>query len=69
MELFILLFYQQKNYIQFWSTTIIISDQQISMLLRRDLVFAFENFAKTLAVTCNFSTNVVASPIKVNNHN
>lgn len=39
------------------------------MLLRRDLVFAFEDFAKTLAVTCNFSTKVVASPIQVNNHN
>lgn len=41
------------------------------MLLRRDLLFAFQDFAKTLAVTCNFSTKVVANPIQVinNNHN
>lgn len=49
--------------------TIIILDQQISMLLRRDLVFAFEDFAKILAVNCNFSTKVVTSPIQVINHN
>ncbi|KAL4148776.1 hypothetical protein QTP88_002935 [Uroleucon formosanum] len=40
------------------------SNQQISMLLRRDLVYAFEDFAKTLAVNCNYSTKVVTSPIQ-----
>lgn len=39
------------------------------MLLRRDLLFAFEDFAKTLAASCNYSTKVVSSPIRVINNN
>lgn len=35
------------------------------MLLRRDLLFAFQDFASTLAVACNYSTKVVAAPIRV----
>jgi len=59
-------YYCMYNWIKtFWIQSIINLDQQISMLLRRDLLFAFQDFAKTLAVTCNFSTKVVANPIQV----
>lgn len=37
------------------------------MLLRRDLLFAFQDFASTLALACNYSTKVVAAPIRVIN--
>lgn len=35
------------------------------MLLRRDLMYAFLDFAETLAQSCNFSTKVVTAPIRV----
>ncbi|KAI5693785.1 hypothetical protein M8J75_005740 [Diaphorina citri] len=42
------------------------SNQQISLLLRRDLVYAFQNFATNLATVCNYSTKVVTPPIRFN---
>uniref|UniRef100_A0A8D8T4G3 ABC transporter G family member 20 n=1 Tax=Cacopsylla melanoneura TaxID=428564 RepID=A0A8D8T4G3_9HEMI len=42
------------------------SNQQISLLLRRDLVYAFQNFANSLATVCNYSTKVVSPPIRFN---
>lgn len=42
------------------------SNQQISLLLRRDLVYAFQNFATGLATVCNYSTKVVTPPIRFN---
>lgn len=45
--------------------SIVILDQQISMLLRRDLLFAFQEFAISLANSCNISSKVVSTPIRV----
>lgn len=38
------------------------------MLLRRDLLFAFQDFASSLADSCNISSKVVSTPIRVSNH-
>nr|XP_018905608.1 PREDICTED: ABC transporter G family member 20 [Bemisia tabaci]XP_018905609.1 PREDICTED: ABC transporter G family member 20 [Bemisia tabaci] len=40
------------------------SNQQISLLLKRDLVNAFQEFATELAVSCNITTQVVSTPIR-----
>ncbi|XP_050429467.1 ABC transporter G family member 23 [Adelges cooleyi] len=42
------------------------SNQQISMLLRRDILFAFQDFTATLAAPCNFSSRAVAIPVRFN---
>ncbi|XP_050536009.1 ABC transporter G family member 23 [Daktulosphaira vitifoliae] len=40
------------------------SNQQISVLLRRDILLAFQDFAATLATACNYSTKAVDVPIR-----
>jgi len=38
------------------------------MLLRRDLLISFQDFAIKLAESCDINTKVVAAPIRVNNY-
>ncbi|XP_070154708.1 ABC transporter G family member 20 isoform X3 [Polyergus mexicanus] len=39
------------------------SNQQIGQLLQRDLLYAFQDFAKELTVACNYSEKVTSIPI------
>ncbi|XP_050449543.1 ABC transporter G family member 20-like [Cataglyphis hispanica] len=39
------------------------SNQQIGQMLQRDLIYAFQDFAKELTVACNYSAKVTSIPI------
>ncbi|XP_029173363.1 ABC transporter G family member 20 [Nylanderia fulva] len=42
------------------------SNQQIGQLLQRDLIYAFQDFAKELTVACNYSAKLTSIPVQFN---
>lgn len=46
-------------------STYIFIDQQIGQLLQRDLLYAYQDFTRDLAVACNYSAKVTSIPINV----
>lgn len=43
----------------------VLTDQQIGQLLQRDLLYAFQDFAKNISKDCNFSEKAISIPMDV----